>query len=121
MRINVQLFEDARGGRAVQAALYLHGKIDWPSGPIESWSKAPPRKAVDTEPRLLGMHVRPLANLDLMAPDDADESHVEDALSALRSVASTVARGTWVEREGVAAKFLLAERGATEAEAILTE
>jgi predicted ATP-binding protein involved in virulence len=120
MRLNVQMLEDARGSRSVQAVLSLHGSNAWPEGPVSAWEKTPRENAVDVPSQQgPGVATRPLANLDLLAPDELDQERFAAGLAALGAVLP-VSIGTWIERGGVAARFLVAGRATPEAEAVLS-
>jgi predicted ATP-binding protein involved in virulence len=120
MRLSTQMFEDARGTRSVQTVLYLHGPIAWPDDPITSWTVAPRTRPIDQEPRIAGAAARTLANLDILAPDDLDDEHIQAALLALRdALAEPIA--TWVHHDRVSARLLLAARAEPERAAILND
>lgn len=120
MRLNAEMLEDPRGSRSVRTTVVLHGPIAWPEGPVASWSAAPQEKPVDQESRLPGAATRTLANLDVLAPDDRDEGHVEAQLDVLREALSRLP-GTWVEQQGICARFLVAAQATAERDAILGE
>lgn len=120
MRLNTQMFEDARGSRSVQTGLYLHGPIAWPEDPLTSWTVAPPTRPIDQEPRIPGATARAVANLNILAPDDLDDEHIEAALLALPDALSEPIND-WVQHGRVSARFLLAARAAPDRAGILDE
>lgn len=96
MRLNMEMLEDNRGGRSVRTALYLHGSIAWPSGGPAAWSEALSEKLVAQEPRTPGAVTRPLANLDVVTPDDLNEGHLASQFGTLGRELP-VSASTWVE------------------------
>jgi predicted ATP-binding protein involved in virulence len=120
MRLNAEMFEDVRGSRSVRTTVYLHGPIAWPDGPLASWSASPPEIPVDQESKLPGAATRTLANLDVIAPDDLDAEQVEAQMAELREELSS-SPGTWVERERVGGRYLVAERAAADRDAVLRD
>ena len=118
MRLIAKMLEDGRGSRSVRATVLLHGPIAWSEGPVASWSEATQEKPVDQESWLPGTATRTLAQLDVLAPDDRDEEHVAVQLDVLSEELSR-SLSTWVEQQGVGARFQLATRAAEERDAIL--
>lgn len=118
MRLNVQMLEDLRNARSIQARVMLHGPIAWPAGPIAEWNEVPRERAVDSWTRGPGAATRELANLDLITPDDLDKERFTAGVTALGE-ALPGAVGSWIERDGVGGRLLLADRAKHEAVALV--
>lgn len=119
MRLYTEILEDPRGRRSAHAALYLHGPIPWPEDPVSALSTNPGRP-VDQERRAPGASTRTLAQLDLLALDEFDDDDLAALLESVRQDLLPYS-GAWILREGIAVRFLRADRAAAEQYAILTE
>lgn len=119
MRISTQILEDARGRRSAQVSLYLHGGIAEPATPLVLAQL--PHKLVDAENRSPGATNRVLAHLEVLAPDSVDEGLLGELLA--NGIRADLLRtpGEWSTLDGVAARFMRAERVASEQEPLLRE
>jgi predicted ATP-binding protein involved in virulence len=110
MHLNTQLLEDARGHRSTRAKLSLHGPLAWTDDdPVAFWEAPNPGKLVDQDILSDTAGDRTIAYIDILAPDEMDETDLEAALGGLRDQL-TRSPNEWVRRGHVAAYLFLPPR-----------